>query len=59
MRRKQNSWLRKLDDFDRALVPHRLECTFNNVWSWGRDGHQVLVFPDDDDSSYWLKLHRK
>ena len=66
MRRKQNAWLRTLEDFDRALVPHRLECAFNNTWSWSRDGGQFLTFPDSRDPgdldrarSYWLKLHRK
>ena len=66
MRRKQNAWLRTLEDFDRALVPHRLECAFNNTWSWSRDGRRSLIFPDsrypddaDRNRSYWIKLHRK
>ena len=66
VRRKQNAWLRNLHDFDRALVPHRRECSFNDPWSWSRDGGQFLTFPDSRDPgdldrarSYWLKLHRK
>ena len=65
MRRKQNAWLHNLADFDCALVPHRLECAFNNVWCWSRDGRQFLTFPEsrygdqDRARSYWLKLHRK
>lgn len=46
LRRKQNAWLRNLKDFDEdGLVPHRLECHHNDVWSWGRDGKQRLQVP--------------
>ena len=40
VRRKQNQWLRKTVDFDEAMVPHRLECPWNEVYCWGRDGNQ-------------------
>src|SRR5580698_8210731 len=43
MRRRQNAWLRNLDDFDHALIPHRLECAHNDVWSWSHDGRQYLT----------------
>jgi hypothetical protein len=66
MRRKQNAWLRNLKDYDRALVPHRLECAFNNTYLWARDGGQFLTFPysrysicDDLAYSRWIKLQRK
>jgi len=66
MRRKQTAWLRNLKDFDRALVPHRLECAFNNTYLWGRDGCQFLTFPYSRylscaDLAYnrWVKLQRK
>ncbi len=45
MRRKQNQWLQTLDDFDQAIVAHRLECSFNNTYSWARDGRQFLHHP--------------
>ena len=32
-----------------VLLPHRLECTWNNTYSWGRDGHQTYQVPDDWD----------
>ncbi len=65
MRRKQNAWLHTLKDFDQAIVPHRLECTFNNIYSWGRDGRQSLTFPysryfDRANLAYrrWIRLQR-
>ena len=51
VRRKQNQWLRKTADFDEAIVPHRLECPWNEVYCWGRDGNQRLQIPDDRDWS--------
>ena len=66
LRRRQNQWLHILKDADEALVPHRLECAYNNTYNWGRDGRQHLVFPDSQGSvrfdfmyRYWVKLHRK
>jgi hypothetical protein len=66
MRRKQNAWLRNLKNFDDALVPHRLECAFNNNYLWGRDGYQFLTFPysrhascTDLASHRWIRLQRK
>jgi hypothetical protein len=38
LRRTQEQWLRKLEDHNSALAPHSLECTWNNVWCWDRDG---------------------
>jgi hypothetical protein len=66
VRRRQNQWLRNLKDMDIALAPHRLECSFNNTYLWGRDGRQRLVHPGHPNSErydffyrYWVKLHRK
>lgn len=66
LRRRQNQWLHMLRDADEALVPHRLECAYNNTYSWDRDGRQQLVFPGSHGSArfdfkyrYWAKLHRK
>jgi hypothetical protein len=30
----------KEQDYD-VLLPHRLECNWNEVYSWGRDGNQM------------------
>jgi hypothetical protein len=47
MRRAQNQSLREMiretirgNDVDGWLMPERHECSFNDVWSWGRDGKQ-------------------
>ena len=42
-------------DFD-VLLPHRLECTYNEVYSWGRDGNQMyqgLKKKDRNDPNSW------
>ena len=66
LRRRQNQWLYTTSDLQEGLIPHRLECAFNNTCDWGRDGRQHLVFPDCQGTArhdfmyrYWLKLHRK
>jgi hypothetical protein len=74
IRRVQNHYLRKIlkhDLLDRILIPHRLECSWNEVYSGTRDGKQYLHFPTPrlgapDDARvaeytrrYWVKLRRK
>ncbi len=65
LRRTHNQWLKRVDDFEAALSPHRLECHWNNTYSWARDGRQSLVFPESkrvDDAvmrGYWIQLQRK
>lgn len=66
LRRHQKQWLHNLNDPERDLVPHRLECPWNNTYSWGRDGRQRLAFPDSQGPDHphlihrhWLRLHRK
>lgn len=69
VRRKQEEWLRALedaDDPDAALAPHRLECPGNNVWSWGRDGNQRRLVPSASEwaeacgvPEWFRKLQRK
>jgi hypothetical protein len=39
-RRAHRDALRTAVDFEDFLLPHRLECAWNEVYSWGRDGHQ-------------------
>lgn len=76
-RRMQNQNLKKFVanslDWDDFINPKRLEASFNDVWSWGRDGSQYLNFPPDpprDNSEfelwwyerqtkYYARLHRK
>lgn len=45
VRRAQNLALKMLQDAETFLVPHKLECAWNNTYSWGRDGSQYLHFP--------------
>ncbi len=66
LRRRQDAWLRGLNQYDQALVPHRLACAFNNTYLWGRDGKQFLTFPysriDGCNDLAWnrgLNLQRK
>ena len=66
VRRAQDQWLRKLEDHDSALAPHRLEYTWNNVWCWDRDGRQRLLVPSPNDWAescgtplWYQKLQRK
>ena len=74
VRRVHKRYLRKVlqgDLLDQFLIPHRLECSWNEVYTWTRDGKQRLQFPTSraghpDNRSwaesayrYWLKLQRK
>jgi hypothetical protein len=74
VRHVQKCYLWKIlhgDLLDQFLIPHRLECSWNEVYSWTRDGKQRLRFPTSrpgppDDPCrvehsyrYWLKLRRK
>ena len=53
VRRRQNQYLRDsqiADDYDGFLIPHTYECSFNETYSWGRDGCQSLQrFPVEGD----------
>lgn len=40
VRRKQNIALKTCNHFDNFLAPNRLECHWNDTYSWGRDGAQ-------------------
>lgn len=44
----------KTQDYD-VLLPHRRECTWNNVYSWNRDGKQRYTVPTDRDWHDHLK----
>jgi hypothetical protein len=63
-RRKQNLALITCADYESLLIPHRLECAWNNNYCWGRDGAQTdcsrLRFSLDESSQkYYRKLLRK
>lgn len=64
VRRKQDLALRTCADYESLLIPHELECAWNNTWCWGRDGAQSdrshLRFSSDESSKkYYRKLLRK
>jgi hypothetical protein len=60
VRRKLNQWLKAARDFQDDLIPHRLECSWNQVWSWQRDGKQHYYPPSQYALSDWhSKLTRK
>jgi hypothetical protein len=64
VRRKQNLALKACLDYDSLLLPHFLECHWNDTYCWGRDGAQMdrsyLRFsPDESSQKYYRKLLRK
>jgi hypothetical protein len=63
-RRKQKLVLKLCLDYETLLLPHRLECPWNNTYYWGRDGAQRYISPwyeEDNDRArrYHEKLLRK
>ena len=63
-RRKQDLALKTCTDYDSLLIPHRLECAWNNPWCWDRDGAQSYYgfmrdSPDIGDRDFYRKLRRK
>jgi len=64
VRRKQNHAVKICADYENFLVPHFLECHWNNTYIWGRDGAQCYISPryqygDEYDRRYYRKLLRK
>jgi hypothetical protein len=64
VRRRQDLALKTCADYESLLIPHELECAWNNTWCWGRDGaqmdHRRLRFsPDESSQKYYRKLLRK
>jgi hypothetical protein len=67
-RRKQNlalkTCLKTNIGCETLLLPHPLECTWNNTWVWGRDGTQLdrshlRYSTDESTQNYYRKLLRK
>lgn len=42
-------------DFENFVPPHRLECSWNNTYSWNRDGSQMYMVPSPRDWEDYLK----
>ena len=68
VRRKQNLALRTClktgIDYETLLLPHPLECTWNDTWVWDRDGAQrdcshLRHATDENSLNYYRKLLRK
>jgi hypothetical protein len=64
VRRKQDIALKTCADYEDFLVPHRLECAWNNTYCWDRDGAQMdcsrlRYSKDARDKKYYRKLLRK
>jgi len=64
VRRKQNLALKTCTDYEDLLLPHRLECAWNDTYCWGRDGAQCYYgfrrhLDDDWGRRYYQRLLRK
>ena len=64
VRRKQNLVLKTCADYENLLIPHRLECHWNDTYNWGRDGAQTYLgsmrnAQDDYSRQHYRKLLRK
>ncbi len=64
VRRKQNLALKISLDYETLLLPHPLECPWNNPWVWSRDGAQhdlshLRHATDEHTLRYYRKLQRK
>jgi hypothetical protein len=60
VRRKQNSALKTCLDFESFLLPHRLECHWNETYNWGRDGAQrCLAWMCDSRHEYFQNYYRE
>jgi hypothetical protein len=64
VRRKQNLALKACTDHENLLLPHHLECAWNNNYCWGRDGGQCYLgsmrdSQDDYSQHYYRKILRK
>lgn len=53
VRRKQNLALKACIDFEEFLIPHKLECHWNNNYCWGRDGAQGYCGSMRDSTEEW------
>lgn len=50
VRRKQDAWLKtQWYEEEMGVVPHKLECDWNEIYSWTRDGGQYFRVPSAHD----------
>jgi hypothetical protein len=64
VRRNQKLALSTCEDYENLLLPHRLECAWNNTYVWGRDGSQLdysrwRYSEDEWCQRYYRELVRK
>jgi len=60
VRRKHNLLLKTCLDYNNLLLPHPLECHWNNTYNWGRDGAQCyLGWMCTSDKDYFRKWYQK
>ena len=64
VRQKQKLALKTCGHYEDLLLPHHLECSWNNIYCWGRDGGQCylgwMCNSDEDDFREWYqKVLRK
>jgi hypothetical protein len=64
VRRKQNQALKTCADFEDFLLPHVLECHWNNNYIWGRDGAQCFLgylrdSPEEYNRKHYQEILRK
>jgi hypothetical protein len=60
VRRQQNHALKTCADHENLLIPHRLECHWNDTYNWGRDGAQCyLGRMRDSGEGYFRKWYQK
>lgn len=58
VRRAQNLATKRMLHDEDVLMPHRLECAWNDVYCWGRDGSQFWQVPDARQwSSHCLQIN--
>jgi hypothetical protein len=57
VRRKQNLALKTCLDFENLLVPHFLECPWNNTYCWNRDGAQTYHRRPNDSNDEWDRIY--
>ena len=64
VRRKQNNAIRTCLDYDTFLVPHRLECHWNDPYNWECDDSLGYVgyyrnSPEADNRKFYQRTLRK
>lgn len=57
VRRSQKLALKMCSDWDEFLIPHKYECSHNEVYGWSRDGNQTYRFPPHEGDYFTDCLH--